>query len=243
MYENGKKEVLIPTGGGSEGWQVTKGHLRESSLFSGEYIDLGVMSLLDGWDTRSKWSEISSSDNKEKWTKPTLYESDTTLELWRYQLHVKATARKRDDRPSIPENKVAPIGKLIPHESPPVLPMKRIYPDEIYSLGDGRWMIDFGVGFSGMVRFDEGLPDPIVPDKYPRGHSVSTLSDDEAFITVIYGERLELTTGGKVIVIYSTLSYPSNRHIVGFLPQHCFAYKLPCHLRYQSAVGGRHGTP
>eukprot|EP00804_Cyclotella_cryptica_P006835 CCRYP_010958-RA/>CCRYP_010958-RA protein AED:0.06 eAED:0.06 QI:146/1/1/1/1/0.87/8/1857/795 len=194
-YESGKREVLIPTGGGSEGWQVTKGHLRESSLFSGEYIDLGVMSTLDGWDTPSKWSEISSSGNKETWTKPTLYESDTTLELWRYQLHVKATAKRKDNRPSIPENKVAPIGKLVPHEAPPVLPMNRIYPDEIYSLGDGRWMIDFGVGFSGMVRFDEGLPDPIVPDRYPRGHSVSTLSEHEAFITVVYGERLELTTG------------------------------------------------
>ena len=33
-------KVLSPTGRKSSGWQVAKGHLRESSLFSGEYIDL-----------------------------------------------------------------------------------------------------------------------------------------------------------------------------------------------------------
>ena len=200
-YENGMREVILPTGGTSGEWQVTKGHLRESSLFSGEYIDLGAMKTLNGWDNKANWNEISSLENKDEWKEPTLYESDTTLDLWRYQLHVKSKASRilqNDKRPFFPENKIAPIGKLVPHEAPPVLPMKKIHPDEIYSLGDGRWMIDFGVGFSGMVRFGEGLPDPIVPDKYPRGHTVSTLDPDESFITVVYGERLELSTGGKL---------------------------------------------
>jgi hypothetical protein len=210
-HESGKKAVLLPTG--EQGWQVTKGHLRESSLFSGEYIDLGVMSALDGWDTNDKWSEISNN-NKEKWTEPKLYESDTTLDLWRYQLHVKSTALQRtkgEARPSIPDHAIAPIGKLVPGESPPVLPMAKIYPDEVYSLGNGRWMIDFGVGFSGMVRFGEGLPDPIVPKKYPRGHSVSTLEEDEKFITVIYGERLELSTGGEFL--HDSFKYIHTCHV------------------------------
>jgi hypothetical protein len=199
-YGNDKREVILPTGGSMAGWQVSKGALRESSLFSGEYIDLGVMDELDGWDTGEKWSEMSTSTESEKhqWKEPVLYESDTTLELWRHQLHVKANAKdvdSNDKRPQLPEHKVAPIGKLVPHEAPPVLPMAKILPDEIYSLGNGRWMIDFGVGFSGMVRFGEGLPDPIVPKKYPRGHTVSTLVDGERFITVVYGERLELSTG------------------------------------------------
>eukprot|EP00956_Cyclotella_meneghiniana_P045401 scaffold366714_cov152-Cyclotella_meneghiniana.AAC.1 len=104
--------------------------------------------------------------------------------------------RKLDNgTPFFPEHKIAPIGKLVPHEAPPVMPMAKIYPDEVYSLGDGRWMIDFGVGFSGVVRFENGLPEPIIPDKYPRGHSVSTLYPNESFITVIHGERLELSTG------------------------------------------------
>jgi hypothetical protein len=57
-----------------------------------------------------------------------------------------------------------------------------------------------GVGFSGMLRFEEGLPHPIVPKKYPRGHTVDTLEEGEAFITVVYGERLEMSTGGEFVL-------------------------------------------
>ena len=234
-YKNGTRDVILPTGSTAAGWQVSKGHLRESSLFTGEYIDLGIMSSLSGWDTIAKWSDVaaSSSLNNDYWKVPTLYESgesdrilacschefcmllpldltaslihtisDTTLDVWRYQLHVKSNAMRKLDNgtPFFPEHKIAPIGKLVPHEAPPVMPMAKIYPDEVYSLGDGRWMIDFGVGFSGVVRFENGLPEPIIPDKYPRGHSVSTLYPNESFITVIHGERLELSTGGELSV-------------------------------------------
>ncbi len=96
----------------------------------------------------------------------------------------------------MPKHKLSPIGKLIPHEIPPVMPMERIAPEEVYSLGQGRWMLDFGKGVSGMVRF-EGLPLPIIPpnNAYPRGHRVSTLEPYEMYITVVYGESIELTRG------------------------------------------------
>jgi hypothetical protein len=243
-YKNDTREVVLPTTGGSlGGWQVSKGALRESSLFSGEYIDLGVMDALKGWDTGEKWSEISTTiEGMHDWKEPVLYESDTTLELWRYQLHVKANAKDRDPkdkRPTVPENKVAPIGKLVPHETPPVLPMAKILPDEIYSLGDGRWMIDFGVGFSGMVRFGEGLPDPIVPEKYPRGHTVSTLVDGERFITVVYGERLELSTGGEFL--WNVVQVVCELY-VGISANVCALVVFLNAIRYQSTSRSRNGS-
>jgi hypothetical protein len=187
---------------------VAKGHLRESTLFSGEYIDLQTMAIFREWDTPEGWSGVQDVDEDtvaigggagetvHSWVEPTLYQSDTTLEKWRTALHYKSSARKMMVRQSIiPEHKLAPIGRLIPNEIPPVMPVERVEPDEIYSLGQGRWMIDFGKGFSGMVRFDSGLPEPIVPDEYPRGHSMSTLSSDESYITVVYGDSIELSTG------------------------------------------------
>ncbi|EED93166.1 predicted protein [Thalassiosira pseudonana CCMP1335] len=197
-YKSGKTKVMLPTGDDASGWQVAKGHLRESSLFTGEYIDLESMKSFDGWDTEQQWATISPmAQSEHSWTEPVVYQSDSTLDLWRYQLHVKASAAYKNSTkgPNLPANKMAPIGKLVPHEAPPVLPIEKIYPDEVYSLGNGRWMIDFGKAFSGMVRFEEGLPNPIVPTEYPRGHTVNTLNTEETFITVLYGERLELTTG------------------------------------------------
>lgn len=136
---------------------------------------------------------------------PQRYVSDTTLAKWRHHLHVKAKALRLNQRDvlgrkpnmamKVPLHKLSPIGRLIPHEAPPVMPMERVYPDEVLDLGGGRWMIDFGKAFSGMLRFESGLPHPIVPAQgYPRGHEVSTLAEDESFITVVYGERLELFT-------------------------------------------------
>jgi hypothetical protein len=48
-----------------------------------------------------------------------------------------------------------------------------------------------------MVRFQNGLPEPIVPEdgNYPRGHSMSTLDPDESYITVVYGDSIEPSTG------------------------------------------------
>jgi len=131
-----------------------------------------------------------------------VYKSDTTLESWRTSLEMRAHAQTTNVRkPIIPKHKLSPIGKLIPNEIPPVMPVERIEPDEVHSLGNGRWMFDFGKGVSGMVRFEDGLPDPIVPEEYPRGHTVSTLKSNESFITVVYGESLELTRGDINIVV------------------------------------------
>jgi hypothetical protein len=202
-FDSGRTEVLLPTGRSSSGWQVAKGHIRESSLFSGEYIDLQSMASFDGWDTAARWSEVvSQSDHRtgsmHSWVEPKMYKSDMTLESWRNSLHIRAHATTTNLRKtSFPDHSLSPIGMLVPYEIPPVLPMERVYPEEVYGLGQGRWMIDFGKGFSGMLRFENGISSPIVPPdgNYPRGHSVSTLSPDESFITVVYGESLQMESG------------------------------------------------
>lgn len=203
-YTSGKTKVLLSTGDESSGWQVAKGHLRESSLFTGEYVDLGAMAALEGWDTRRGWSDASdeSPGNMHAWVAPWAYESDTTLATWRRTLEMRSNARPPNSNYKLmPDHKLSPIGKLVPHEIPPVLPVERVAPDEVYSLGSGRWLYDFGKGFSGMIRFEKGLPTPIVPEEYPRGHTVSTLDPDESFITVVYGDSLELTTGDINIAV------------------------------------------
>lgn len=201
-FKSGITEVFLPTGRSSSGWQAAKGHLRESSLFSGEYIDLQSMATFEGWDTIAEWSDVSPSGYRARslhsWVEPKLYKSDMTLESWRNSLHIRAHATSTSLRKQVfPDHTLSPIGKLVPNEIPPVLPMERIYPEELYGLGQGRWMIDFGKGISGMVRFENGTSSPIVPSggNYPRGHSVSTLSPDESFITVVYGESLQMESG------------------------------------------------
>ena len=201
--KSGKTRVLLPTGHSSSGWQVAKGHLRESSLFSGEYIDLQSMASFRGWDTREGWGDgvaddASSAPSIHSWVEPLPYKSDTTLESWRTALHLRSTAKKTNVRTNnVPEHTLSPIGRLVPSEIPPVMPVERVDPDEVYSLGQGRWMVDFGKGFSGMVRFQNGLPEPIVPEdgNYPRGHSMNTLDPDESYITVVYGDSIEPSTG------------------------------------------------
>ena len=197
-YEDGTTRVLLPTGKDASGWQVAKGQLRESSLFSGEYIDLQAQAGFHGWDTPQGWTATETGeevDSKHAWVEPMLYKNDTTLESWRISLEMRAHARKMTGKYTVtPKHNMSPIGKLIPHEIPPVMPVERLSPDEVYSLGNGRWMFDFGKGISGMVRFEEGLPHPISPPdgKYPRGHTMSTLDPDDTFITVVYGESLEM---------------------------------------------------
>ena len=202
---SGRTKVISATGRGSSGWQVAKGHIRESSLFTGEYIDLGTMAKLGGWDIINGWDDNVSSNPSSihSWVEPEVYKSDTTIEIWRQSLEMKSNAKRTNAKHQImPKHKLSPIGKLIPNEIPPVLPMERIQPEEVRELDNGRWLVDFGVGFSGMIRFENGLPEPFVPfnGTYPRGHTVSTLRPNESFITVVYGESIELTRGDINIV-------------------------------------------
>ena len=267
---SGMSRVVAPTGIDASEWQVSRGHIRESDLFTGETVDLNILQSMEGWDTPEHWSPInatrSGSESKKKWVDPVLYQTDVTFEAWRQKLEEEkepstssdfsgsedsADSTKKSSRkliaskttPILPMERLAflhrtdvtleawhqkseeeeeeepytssdpsdsedsadsldpkhfasPIGKLIPSEIPPVLPMERLSPDEIFDLGSGRWLFDFGKAISGMLHFDEGLPIPIVPKKYPRGHSFKAASTNgDAFVTIIYGESLEMTTG------------------------------------------------
>jgi len=204
---SGKTRLIAPTGIDASEWQVSRGHIHESDLFTGESVDLNILQSMEGWDTPEHWSTINTTSNlesKNKWLKPVIYRTDVTLEAWRQELEEKKvpssssdTSRRGDSSDSVePQNFASPIGKLIPSEIPPILPMERITPDEVFDLGAGRWLFDFGKAISGMLHFDKGLPVPLVPQDYPRGHSFKAGSArGDAFITVIYGESLEMSTG------------------------------------------------
>eukprot|EP00804_Cyclotella_cryptica_P003648 CCRYP_002212-RD/>CCRYP_002212-RD protein AED:0.38 eAED:0.38 QI:0/0.4/0.16/0.83/0.4/0.16/6/0/804 len=199
----GKMHVVLPTQDGEDGddmWQVSRGHIRESDLFTGEIVDLGIMIEMDGWDTIQSWTNAVDSSMLEpnRWIPPSLYETDQSLQY-------------RD-----PKFFASPIGRLVPSEIPPLLPMERISPDEVHNLGSGRWLFDFGKAFSGMLHFDEGIPHPIVPDDYPRGHGFKAASENgDSFITVIYGESLEMSTGdiNRVLVAGLGLHDGGPRHV------------------------------
>ena len=67
-----------------------------------------------------------------------------------------------------------------------------------------------------MLHFDEGVPEPIVPDSYPRAHGFKRASaNGDGFITVIYGESLEMTTGdiNRVLVAGLGLHDGGPRHV------------------------------
>ncbi len=187
LYNDGTSETVAPTS--PLHWQTRRGYLRESGLFTGEVMDIGMQHTdLKGWNT--------VNDDSIGWVAPEVYESSITREQWRQDLSENSKAKQqRAAEEGHLQFAVAPIGKLVPYEAPPVMPVERIPPQSIVNLGSGRWLFDFGKGMSGVLRFDEGLPNPIVPDNYPRGHTVFTRSDDEAFITVVYGDSLELKTG------------------------------------------------
>jgi len=180
----GNVSIVLPTQEGSEQntqWRVRRGHIRESDLFTGEIVDVDMM----------------SSGGEERSVYPIKYHTDITTEDRREEIAIKAKAKQQTSKKfRTYDNFAAPIGKLVPSEIPPILPMERIAADEIHDLGGGRWLFDFGKAFSGMLHFDEGVPTPIIPKNYPRGHGYKEGTDKgESFITVIYGESLEMTTG------------------------------------------------
>ena len=150
---------------------------------------------MKGWDSPNGWSK-SSSDIV--WVEPTIYESDIDLSEWRQALSERAGAKERKDDKGF---SMAPIGKLVPIETPPVMPIERIAPESVVNLGDGRWLLDFGKAMSGVLRFDKGLPTPIVPKNgYPRSHSIEA-NGDESFITVVYGESIQMETGDINLIL------------------------------------------
>ena len=174
----------------------------------GEIVDVDVMAKLEGWNT---------INSKDKWsTHPVNYHTDVTLQNYREEISIRAKAKDRSSKQKAFVNFAAPIGKLVPHEIPPVMAMERIPAEEIQNLGNGRWLYDFGKAFSGMLHFEQGLPTPIIPDSYPRGHGLKAATDKgDSFITVIYGESLEMTTGdiNRVLVAGMGLHDGGPRHV------------------------------
>ena len=184
QYRDGEQEILVPTGD-SGNWMVGKGHRLESNLYTGEKIDLKRQHMHRGWD-----SFQPSSSSSIKWVTPHIFEG-SDFGTWREDLDQFAVHRERRFLKAIP-----PIGMLVPLEIPPVLPVDKIAPTSTTPLGDGRWLLDFGKGTSGVVRFESGLPVPYVPEKYPRAHNLSMAFDpNDKFISIVYGDSLELTTG------------------------------------------------
>ena len=233
----GKVHVVIPTKGSSgetdermeSVWQVSRGYIRESDLFTGEIVDLSVMSTMEGFDTIDGWSNaVTRPTTKEAqfvskpnhWISPINYYTDIPHKFREEQMAIIAKAMTREERTTKPitdlKTVAAPIGILVPSEIPPVMPMERIAPDEVHGLGSGRWLLDFGKGISGVLHFDDGLPTPIVPEKYPRAHGFKTATaNGDSFITVIYGDSLETTTGdiNRVLVAGLGLHDGGPRHI------------------------------
>jgi hypothetical protein len=221
----GKTHVILPTNDGkSPGvdniWQVSRGPIRESDLFTGEVVDLSALFSMEGWDTVQEWSNAveSSSSDPTKWTLPGFYNTDQSAQYRWDELAIKAGAKSPEERTKTNDHTslASPIGKLVPSEIPPILPIESILPDEVHDLGSGRWLFDFGKAFSGVLHFDEGLPQPITPNVYPRGHGFkAATAKGDRFITVIYGESLEMTTGdiNRVLVAGLGLHDGGPRHI------------------------------
>eukprot|EP00523_Entomoneis_sp_CCMP467_P003866 CAMPEP_0168761210 /NCGR_PEP_ID=MMETSP0724-20121128/23195_1 /TAXON_ID=265536 /ORGANISM="Amphiprora sp., Strain CCMP467" /LENGTH=1371 /DNA_ID=CAMNT_0008810305 /DNA_START=162 /DNA_END=4274 /DNA_ORIENTATION=- len=203
---DGTTVVKIPTGVDVEnadagvGWKVGKGHIIESNLYTGETINVGTLHKNDGWDSTS--SELTG--NKPfpiSWEDPVLYKAGISVEEW----HLKLQGYAYDHIIKEASN-AAPIGKLVPIQMPPVMPIERIAPEQVSGLGEGRWLYDFGKGFSGVVRFEKGLPTPIVPKEYPRNHNVTDHGAVD-FITVVYGDTLEMKTGDINLVLVAGYGY------------------------------------
>ena len=221
-YRDGTTEILIPTGGGGGGgvgehdeavttasgkaapskrsslpisWKMGKGSLMESNLYTGEKIDLALQHKYRGWD-RPSATNVTTNASPIDWVDPQLYKG-VDRQNWRVALKEFAVDGKQQTILS----ELGPVGPLVPLEIPPVLPVDKIAPSSIIRLGsrdDGRWLLDFGRGMSGVVRFEKGLPEPIVPAMYPRAHNLSvTMNNPETdrYISVVYGDSLEMSTG------------------------------------------------
>ena len=191
---------------------MAKGFIRDSDIFTGDTIDLGTLQVMRGWNSPEGWGMIRGSKSVE-WVNPTLYKSDTTTQDWRQALSEKSGAKEKGKTKW--SFAIAPIGKLVPLETPPVMPIERIAPESVVNLGDGRWLLDFGKAMSGVLRFDDGLSEPVVPKNgYPRSHNVATEAD-EKFVTVVYGESIQMETGDINLILVAGMGLHDGgpRHI------------------------------
>jgi len=182
-YQDGSKETL------QANWQVTKGFVRDAEMYTGDTIDLGMQKAMEGWDTVQGFESNSAT-----WQPAIDYQPGNTTEQWRAALH-KIGVERNEDHSGI--YGMAPLGKLLPSEAPPIMPLEKIPVESMWQLSEGRWILDFGKAMSGVIRFENGLPEPFIPsDGYPRGHYVnSTVNPDERYITVLYGENIQSDTG------------------------------------------------
>jgi hypothetical protein len=69
--------------------------------------------------------------------------------------------------------------------------------------------LDFGKAFSGVLRFESGLPEPLRPlDHFPTGHTANTTYPEyNDYITIIHAETIEMETGDlNTAVVAGTLT-------------------------------------
>jgi hypothetical protein len=210
-FQDGKTAIKIQTNAQDGIWQMGKGHIVESNLYTGETINLATLNSNKGWDMPTSAAESKNTqtddDDDDKtslisWVSPILYKNVISAEEWHNKLQSYAYNHTLHQ-----VSNIAPIGKLLPIQIPPVLPIDRIAPESVVDLGNGPWLFDFGKAMSGVVRFEKGLPSPTQPaggqQEYPRGHNVTDNSagGHEAFITVVYGASLEMTTGDINLIL------------------------------------------
>ena len=225
-YRDGTTEILIPTGSkgcedagttsgtgtatkssSSSSWKMGKGALIESNLFTGERLDLERQHKHRGWDNLSTAGDTTTASTMD-WVDPQVYKG-VDVEIWRQTLEEFAVEGKRKTMLS----ELGPIGSLVPLEIPPVLPVDKIAPVSTVRLGsrdDGRWLLDFGRGMSGVVRFEKGLPEPKVPKFYPRAHNLSVAMNSpetDRYISVVYGDSLEMSTGDINLALVAGFAY------------------------------------
>jgi hypothetical protein len=145
-YQDGSSEILIPTDGVMEiqhngtapihnttsyAWQMGKGFIQESNLYTGETINLETMWDNLGWDTPQGLQ--NNNNNAIRWSDPMLYTTITTREEWHHKLQMGAY----DKQAQVISSPIAPIGKLRPIQIPPVMPIAKLAPISVMDKGHG----------------------------------------------------------------------------------------------------------
>eukprot|EP00986_Skeletonema_menzelii_P002280 scaffold622_cov144-Skeletonema_menzelii.AAC.1 len=96
-FTSGKTRVVGQSSGNRvTNWQVARGHIRESDLFTGEIIDLNVFADMDGWDTTNGWQGdaigINGNDpyrNINAWVRPVSYRTEVTHAQRKQEMAIK----------------------------------------------------------------------------------------------------------------------------------------------------------